>query len=162
MNWRAAFLAQARSDDEVRRILNARRVAYSHQLHYLQMVCEKLARAFLVDPAADEPPPRTHAAFVRLLQVIKGRPDIRRQVGYQDSKVFRAFIDSLLPTASRIEALAPSAAGDRHPNPEYPWWDPAGQTVHVPATFEFVEFDPATPQMVKLEKLVSGLLRIAA
>lgn len=44
MTWREAFLNQARSDAEIRRLLNRERTEYSHQLHYLQMVTEKLAK----------------------------------------------------------------------------------------------------------------------
>ena len=42
-----AFIAQARSDWRVYRILAERdEVPSCHRLHYLQMVCEKLAKAY--------------------------------------------------------------------------------------------------------------------
>ena len=42
-----AFIAQARSDWIVRRVLTEREgVDVCHELHYLQMVCEKLAKAY--------------------------------------------------------------------------------------------------------------------
>lgn len=160
MSWRVAFLEQARSDNEVRRILNRERVAHSHQLHYLQMVCEKLAKAYLSSPTSSHAPAHSHVAFVRLLQVIKGQPEIRSRLGYTDRAVFAAFIDSLLPDARRIEMLAPSVAGNNQPNPEYPWKDPVTNNVCTPATFEFADLDPTKPQIVKLEKLVSSLLSI--
>jgi hypothetical protein len=123
MTWRDAFLRQARSDYAVWQKLGTPGVEYSHRLHYLQMVAEKLAKGLLCDPGSATPPAPTHAAFVRLLQVLKTRPEIRRQLGYTDASVFKRFLDSLLDLGAKIEGLAPSAAGFAHPNPEYPWRD---------------------------------------
>jgi hypothetical protein len=161
VSWRDSFLRQARSDDNVRRRLDDPLVEYSHRLHYFQMVAEKLAKGFMTGPEEAEPPRASHNAFVRLLQTVKGRPDIRRQLGYDDAVVFRAFIDSLLDLADQIERLAPSAAGFTQPNPEYPWRDPATNTIHVPAEFDFQLFDPRNPKMIKMERLLQALLRIA-
>jgi hypothetical protein len=47
MSWRAAFPIQARSDDNVRKLLNQSKIEYSHQLHYLQMGTEKLVKKLL-------------------------------------------------------------------------------------------------------------------
>src|ERR1700733_11626935 len=101
MNWHDAFLRQARSDESVRRRLNDSTTEYSHRLHYLQMVTEKLAKAFQASPTDTEAPTASHIAFVRFLQTLKGRPDIREQLGYKDRKVFQAFINSLLDLAHR-------------------------------------------------------------
>jgi hypothetical protein len=161
VSWRGAFLRQARSDDNVRRLLNDPQVEYSHRLHYFQMVAEKLAKGFLAAPDDVEPPKASHNAFVRLLQTVKGRPDIRQQLGYADAAVFRAFIDSLLELADRIERLAPSAAGFTQPNPEYPWRDINQNLIHVPAEFDFELFDARNPKMIKMERLLQALLRIA-
>jgi hypothetical protein len=111
MNWHEAFLKQARSKDRIRRLLNRPDIEYSHRLHYLQMVTEKLAKWMLADPADSEPPPAVHNAIVRLLQTIKGRPDLRKRLGYSDASIFRAFINSMLDLAGRVEGLAPSSAG---------------------------------------------------
>jgi len=73
MTWRDAFLAQARSDAEIRRLLNRQRTAYSHQLHYLQMLTEKLAKG-LMAPVDGAPPAPTHSAFVRCLPPQASRP----------------------------------------------------------------------------------------
>jgi hypothetical protein len=161
MNWREAFLRQARSEENVRQRLNQRAVAYCHRLHYLQMVSEKLARGFQMRAASRQPPPLEHKGFVRMLQMIKGRPEIRRMLGYGDTASFVAFVDSLLDLASRVERLAPSHAGLTEPNPEYPWWDPRSGEVYVPSQFAFADFDPRSPRMVKLEQLLQDLLRIA-
>ncbi len=159
MSWRAAFILQARSDNEIRRLLNKEKVEYSHQLHYLQMTTEKLAKGMLTSPSSSNPPTFTHSAFVRCLQVLKGRPEIRRQLGYDSPIYFREFIDSVLPFADRVEKLAPSFAGGTQPNPEYPWQNKPQDPVVVPAHYNFPEFDPRSHHMNKLVSLIEILLR---
>ena len=160
MSWRSAFLRQARREQEVRRRLNDPAVEYCHRLHYLQMVSEKLAKGFLTREGAAEPPAPTHLAFVRLLQVLKSRRDIRERLGY-DAHTFKVYIDSLLQLANRVEQLAPSAAGFTQPNPEYPWRDVATGQVLAPVDFAFPLFDPRDPKMIKLEKLIEWLVEVA-
>lgn len=159
MSWRTAFLAQARSDAAIRRLLNRERTEYSHQLHYLQMMTEKLAKSLLAS-AGPDPPATDHAAFVRCLQVLKGRPELRRQLGYQDRAIFRKYIDSLLPLARQVERLAPNFAKTSQPNPEYPWQPAPDAPVITPAEYRFPGFDPLKPQMIKLVDLIERLLRI--
>lgn len=160
MSWREAFLKQARSENQIRLLLDDPAIEYSHRLHYLQMVTEKLSKGMMANALDPEPPTPTHLAFVRLLQVLKGRPDIRAQLGYSDSAVFRKFINSLLGMAMQIERLSPAAAGPNHPNPEYPWRDQVTGRVLAPADFEFSLFDPTNPKMIKLEKLLNALLQV--
>jgi len=97
---------------------------------------------------------------VSLLQSIKGRPDIRKQLRYPDRRSFVQFINSLLPLAGQVERLAPNFAGTMQPNPEYPWRDPATGNVEVPVRYAFPAFDPGGAQMIKLERLITELLRI--
>jgi hypothetical protein len=161
MNWREAFFRQASSDHLIRQRLNTPAVEYCHRLHYLQMMTEKLAKAFLTGPDDQEPPQFSHVMFVRLLRVIRGRPDMRRVLGYSDSAAFRQFIDSLLPLADQIQRLAPSVAGTTQPNPEYPWKPAADQDVIAPADYAFPLFDPRAPRMIKLETLLDRLVNFA-
>ena len=121
MAWREAFFAQAQSEQAVRQQLNLLKVEYSHQLHYLQMLTEKLAKSYASHPNSVDAPTTSHAAFVRLLQVIKGRPDVRRKLGYENPDVFTQFINSLLPLADKIQRLAPNFAGTTNPNPSSLW-----------------------------------------
>lgn len=160
MGWHEAYLAQARSDELIRKQFAATRVSYCHRLHYLQMVTEKLAKAMLTQPGGDKPAPTSHTAFVRMLQVMKGRPDIREGLGFIDAKLFRNYIDSLLDLASRIQALSPDVAGLHQPNPEYPWEDPLTHHVQAPVDYDFAQFDPRDPKMIKIDRLVSDLLRL--
>lgn len=161
MSWRGAFLRQARSENEVRLLLNDPRVEYSHRLHYLQMVTEKLAKAALSNPVDPNPPRMVHGALVRLLQVAKGNRVLRTRLGYSDASVFRAFIDSMLDLASQIESLAPSSAGRYQPNAEYPWEDRKTGLIHTPVDYHFALFDPRDPKMIKFEHLLTALRRVA-
>lgn len=161
MTWREAFLLQARSDHALWDRLITWRVTTCHQLHYFQMVTEKLAKTWLTAPTATNAPATSHKAFVRMLQVLKSRPEVRKRLGYTSAAVFSGYIDSLLGLANRIEELAPALAGLSQPNPEYPWRDAGTGAIHAPAEFQFAELDRATrPQMAKLEKLVRALLDI--
>ncbi len=160
MSWKSAFLTQAASDNHMRHLLGAVAVPYSHRLHYLQMTAEKLAKGWLARESNPAPIP-THSGFVRLLQTLKGRPDVRRALGIRDAAVFKAHIESLLDLADRVESLAPSAAGFGRPNPEYPWRDPATGDVIVPAEFPFLAFDPRGANMVKLDRLIDDLFSLA-
>ncbi|HEY4328783.1 MAG TPA: hypothetical protein VGN88_03535 [Phycisphaerae bacterium] len=162
MSWRSAFLLQARSDNATREAINAQRVEYCHQLHYLQMSSEKLAKGFLTPESSSEPPDLTHAAFVRCLQVMKGRPEIRRLLKFSDAKVFAHYIDSLLPFAEQVQRLAPSFAKEKGPNPEYPWRLTVADPVTAPVEFDFPQFDSRNAQMIKLLDLLRDLLQIVS
>ncbi len=161
MDWHDAFLAQARSDHAILIRLADAAVEYCHRLHYLQMVVEKLAKSLLTPAGSATPPPMTHAAFVRMLQVLKSRPEIRRQLGFDDAARFKSYIDSLLDLAGKIARLAPAQAGLTQPNPEYPWRDLSTHQIQVPAQFDFPEFDPRKPKMIKIHEHLRNLLQIA-
>lgn len=96
------------------------------QLHYLQMITEKLAKAYFW--RNDEGPPRSHASFVRFLCFLGAvrrseRDRVATAFGFQRFQDFRRWIRSILPLAYELERLAPALAGDG-PNLEYPWpWE---------------------------------------
>jgi hypothetical protein len=161
MSWQSAFLAQARSDNEVRKLLNRYQVPYSHQLHYLQMVAEKLSKSLMIPPGATTSPRFSHAAFVSCLRALKGRPEVRRKLGYSHVSIFSAFVDSVLPFAEQVEKLAPTFAGETKPNPEYPWQPPNTHEVIVPADFDFPELGPANLKIILLIDLINKLLDVA-
>ena len=160
MSWRSAFLLQARSDNEIRELLNRNQAPYAHQLHYLQMAWEKLAKGVLTPENAADHPDFGHRALVRCLQHLKTDRRLRRLLHYQDASLFTQFINSLLPLAEQIERLAPALAGARQPNPEYPWQTTFCDTVVAPVEFDFPQFNPRSPQMIKLNSFLDSLLRI--
>ena len=94
MSWRDAFFRQARSDNEIRKLLNKERVEYAHQLHYLQMTTEKLAKGLLTKSTSTTPPKFVHKALVTCLRMIKGRPDIQRILVYKKRSHYMKSIDS--------------------------------------------------------------------
>jgi hypothetical protein len=159
MTWRMAYFAQAQNDYGLFRELKGRSdVAMCQKLHYLQMATEKLAKAFL-SPHAGSPPPRVHTALARFLRMSKGRPEIRRQLGYEGNyQAYCSYIDSLVGVAERIERLAPVGDQER-PNPEYPWVDGTGNVV-CPAGYAFAEF--GRQEIINFQCLTDGLFRIFA
>jgi hypothetical protein len=160
MNWREAFLRQARSENSLRNRLNDPRIEYSHRLHYLQMVTEKLAKGYQTPPRDYDHPPKVHIGFVRFLQTLKGNSGIRDTLRYGPGPVFNRFVNSLLDLAKRIEQLAPSAAGSNNPNPEYPWRDAGTGEIRVPVDYDFPGFSPRDISMIRLEALIKQLLPI--
>lgn len=107
-------------------------------LHYLQMITEKISKAYLW--SSNVPPPFSHKAFVqflRLLTQVHDAEDRKRiaeifQFGRFDD--FQTWIRAVSPLAYEIERLAPAVAGGG-PNPEYPW--PHDDPQFAPATFPF-------------------------
>ncbi len=161
MDWRSAFLKQARSDNAIRKRLNRDpEVEFSHELHYLQMTTEKLARGYQADPR--EEPRHTHKGFSAFLKTLKHNPEIRRQLGYADKKeAFASYIKALEPLAEQIEKLAPSLT-PAGPNAEYPWWNPGMQSVLAPAEFDFRSIrSQGNDTLARLDKLLDGLLVFA-
>ena len=162
MDWHEAYLAQARSDHAVMRLLNAHSFPYCHQLHYLQMVAEKLAKGILTPAGAKAPAPAKHAVIVKMLQVLKNSPGIRRALRFRSAEAFTRYISSMLDLGRRMERLSPEQAGFTQPNPEYPWWkDRAAGRVWAPAEYSFPELHALSAQMSKLRSLIADLLHTA-
>lgn len=158
MNWRDAFLTQAWSDYQLFEKLNSERCPLCHKLHYLQMATEKLAKSFLCSPKSDNPPRKTHYAFVRFLKLSKQRHHWRKGLGYEHNlNAYASYIDSLIPVAERIEKLAPVGGNFDKVNPEYPWID-GERIVICPALHHFSEFKKT--DLVKIRDLVFRLFRI--
>ena len=137
-HYQELWWLQARSDRDVFVLLRRQGVAPCHQLHYLQMVTEKLGKAYFW--RSGTPPPRSHAGFVQFLRFLGGvRASERQQIAdifafgrFQD---FQDWIRTVYPMAYDLERLAPALAQDNGPNPEYPW--PHAAPEYAPATFEF-------------------------
>ncbi len=147
MNTRqAAFYCQARSDWAVFRhfhapgfrwwtalkwvIGGARSFPRCHELHYLQMCTEKLAKAYYPVP------PRGHAAFRRFLTDLSLNAGAVIPLGFADLAALTRWEGSVRLIGGAIEDLAPQIADDKHlPNPEYPW--PRGAETNAPANYPF-------------------------
>lgn len=135
--WRIAYAKQALADLRAReKLLEHPDVPDCQQLHFLQMACEKLCKAFLSGQGVDAETLRSSHAY------ISGQlPIIARQQFAQESRRVQGdrtwMIPAIRALARRIELLAPAVNAGRHPaNCEYPWLGPDG-TVRVPAEHNF-------------------------
>jgi hypothetical protein len=130
----SAFFRQACSDWDMFKFLGAQRQPACHILHYLQMATEKFAKAVSWRAAM---PPLSHETFVDFLRSIANRQKIRNALDLKGKGQLRAWIESALPLARQIEALASDVAkrqGDG-PNPEYPW--PSHEPLTAPVDHDF-------------------------
>ncbi len=133
----ATWWRQARSDLDVLRLLRRNAVAPCHQLHYLQMAGEKIAKAYFWRTGA--PPAKKHAGLVSFLKALGGTGGSRQALvaatfEFREFKQFQTWIRHVSPRAYDLEKLAPALAGDG-PNPEYPW--PHDAPVEYPAGYRF-------------------------
>ena len=128
---------QAKSDHDVFLLVRRQGVAQCHLLHYLQMVTEKLAKAYFW--RLGSPPPHSHAGFVQFLRFLghvrqNDRERIANLFSFNRFVDFQQWIRAVLPIAYELERLAPDLANDG-PNPEYPW--PHAQPVCAPVAHDF-------------------------
>lgn len=136
-SYQEVWWRQVQSDHAVLLRLRRQPAEPCHQLHYLQMVTEKLGKAYFW--RSGKPPGKSHKSFVRFLQALDDRPEpdrtrIARLLGFQRAASLESWIVSIAPLAFELQGLAPSLAGDG-PNPEYPW--PTASPRFAPATFPF-------------------------
>src|SRR5712691_5226381 len=72
-SYQRLWWEQMRSDHSVLLLLRQQGASPCQQLHYLQMVTEKLGKAYFW--RTGNPPRKSHASFVRFLQALDDRPD---------------------------------------------------------------------------------------
>lgn len=155
--WAKAFLEQARSDWQMWQIVHDQELPDCHALHYLQMTCEKLGKAFLIagETITPQKASTSHLAFKRFLQIASRNHTLRTMLKMTQIQL-RAHINSLLPLADEIERLTPALA-QGGPNVEYPWQSPDGQ-IHIPVYFEYPVFNelrrPSGANLIKMVDLI--------
>ena len=137
-HYQGLWWQQARSDHALLLRLRRQDVNPCHQLHYLQMVTEKISKAYFWKRG--KAPPKSHAGFVQFLRFLGGARSSERQrisdlFGFGRFADFQNWIRTVLPLAYDLERLAPALAQDNGPNTEYPW--PRDAPAFIPATFEF-------------------------
>lgn len=143
-SYQAVWYEQVKSDHDTLRSLIQVGADQCHVLHYLQMVTEKLGKAYYWRNGS--PPPKSHQSFVRFLQLLdssRSKSDlerISRLFGFPNGRSFASWIKRNAPLAHQIEKLAPALAGEDAPNTEYPW--PSDAPTQSPATFRFPNFEP--------------------
>jgi len=157
--WRKAFAVQAKADFETWEILqDCPDVAKCHKLQFLQMACEKLAKAHLYD--AGSQPAKSHAYFGKNFPKIAEYYYAR--AGISGGK-YRKLYQPLRPLAGEIECLSPSVDnnGKRRDNCEYPW-EESGGAIRIPAEYTFPNLNlltaPNGRQLLKIVKEVIDYL----
>lgn len=136
-SYQELWWRQAESDHIVFTKLRGQGIAECHCLHYLQMVTEKVAKAYFW--RSGSPPPKSHAGFVQFLRFLGhthqyDRDRIANVFSFKRFTDFQNWIRGVLPIAYNLERLAPDLAHDG-PNPEYPW--PHGRPAFAPVNHRF-------------------------
>ncbi len=153
MNWADAFRTQAKSDFEVFKLLkHSKDTPRCHQLHYLQMAMEKLAKSFKCPPSG-EPPRATHKVLESFLQQCQSNVLMRNAFRF-DPSAFRAYLKMLEPIARKIENLAP-AINKESANCEYPWMEHG--SANCPATHPFSELTES--EILRIQQFAFELFR---
>lgn len=128
---------QAKSEYGAFSLLRGRGVAPCHSLHFLQMVTEKIAKAYFWRTGS--PPPRSHAGFVQFLRFLghtrrRDQDRIAKIFSFNRFEDFQNWIRKVLPMAYELERLTPNLANDG-PNSEYPW--PHAAPEFAPVDYRF-------------------------
>lgn len=132
-----AFIAQARSDWALWGLLAGRKdVPVCHELHYLQMACEKLAKAYRLRDTVSpvEELVSRHTGFAKFL-VPFCITVLKDEYRSKDAQ-FRGILSRTRAIAREIEKLAPAIDCLAVPeNAEYPW--ERDNQVTAPCTYGF-------------------------
>ncbi len=138
IEWRIAYAKQARADLQARdRLLEDAALPDCQQLHFLQMACEKICKAYLCGQGtAPQTLQTSHAYIASVLPIV-----VRQQFAQQSRHTANDrswMIGAIRKLARKIELLAPAVrGGGAHPaNCEYPWIATDG-TLRVPAEHNF-------------------------
>lgn len=136
--WASAFHRQARSDHQIYELLAATSgIPQCHALHYLQMTCEKIAKAYrLRDTEGDvDALTKSHGGFVKFMNTWLLSPSVKRTYAGRDA-MFGQVKTRVLAVSREIERLAPATDKVATPaNSEYPWAD--GEKAVVPCEYAF-------------------------
>jgi hypothetical protein len=136
-DWQRAFARQALADlDTWDRLQHSPDLPQCHKLHFLQMACEKLAKAHLLetvrDPYAIQ---RKHGYVAKTLPLI-ATDQFARRTGKRPKR-YDFLLRQIRHLAREIDLLSPAVHGDRRrpENCEYPW--ERDGTLCIPADYTF-------------------------
>lgn len=135
--WAVGYARQAEADFTTwNRLQGERAIPQCHKLQLLQMACEKLVKAHLIQGGVDPSALQTSHAFVAgTLPVVLRQQMMLSGVG-KENMMWNLEHARLL--APEIEMLAPAVkrGGSRPDNCEYPWEDARGD-LHIPIEWRF-------------------------
>ena len=136
--WASAYAKQSQSDFRVYEILvSAPQVEDCHVWHYLQMACEKIAKAyrFRDTETSIEELLTSHIAFSKCIENLLKYPAFKAKYLRQDA-MFRQVSRLARRLSREIEKLAPAVDRGTSPeNAEYPW--AAGEKIVLPCAYSY-------------------------
>jgi len=137
-SFATGFARQARSDWQVFQLLQAERgVPTCHSLHYLQMACEKIAKAYRLrdtDSPIDTLLSR-HVGSPKFVSALVKSPRVLKRYAGKSAQL-QTFERQASVIARTIETLAPSVdRGSQPENTEYPW--ESDEVVRTPCEYSF-------------------------
>ena len=155
--WSKAFAVQADADMRTfDRLCLDEKIPTCSRLHFLQMACEKLSKAHLFVTGGN--PDRLQSSHAHIRHALPRILNHQIEEHGKIPKHHRHLVAPIKQIAREIELLAPSVRenGQRPDNCEYPWEDPATETLRVPAQYSFhnlsmvLESSPAWTAILKL------------
>ena len=144
--WAEAYAKQSRSDFAVYGKFTKEPalsdIEWCHTLHYLQMACEKIAKAYRFRDT-DTPIENlltSHVAFSRFIENLLKSASIKSRYINKNAQ-HRKITRTARKLAREIELLAPAVERDKHPqNTEYPWADSGKISIPCEYSFPSVSF----------------------
>jgi hypothetical protein len=166
--WSRAFAKQAMADFDAWNALQLKPPAGTtplprcQKLHFLQMACEKLAKAHLLKGRMKVSDlEKSHAYIAKHLPTIVSRQMV---LSGDNDRVAQAVGAQCKRIAREIELLSPAVkdAGRREDNCEYPW--EKGGVLHVPAEWHFPNLDLLTEPGGRniLKRIREAIVRLAS
>jgi hypothetical protein len=138
LDWARAYARQGAADlrvyKELRKLREARTIEECHEIHYLQMALEKLARSYLLRHSVGDRSSylATHVAVDAFVKRYAQSPEGKARF---ESAAWA--LRGVKQLAGEIELLTPAVEREARPyNAEYPWSD--GMTLTVPADVPFL------------------------
>jgi hypothetical protein len=135
--WSQAYAKQARGDFQAYEILRKHvELPECQSLHFLQMACEKLCKAFLCERGTEPDELQTSHAFIAGTLPVIARQQYSRLGGQGRRKHLQA-LRQFRQVAREIELLAPQVidGGRRPDNCEYPWEHQGRLSIPIEHTF---------------------------
>lgn len=136
--WAKAYARQSLSDFKVFEFLsNSEGIEECHRLHFLQMACEKIAKAyrFRDTTKGSEDLLTSHVGFSTFLRIYLNSTVFQSDYRDRDA-LFRGVSQFSLALAREIERLAPAVDREAFPcNVEYPWEE--YDTIFMPCAFTY-------------------------
>lgn len=136
--WAIAYAEQSASDWNVFQKLTADgNVEFCHALHYLQMACEKIAKAyrFRDTDTAVGTLLTSHVAVSKFIETFLCSP-IMMERWTANPHQLRPLRQRCRQLAREVEIMAPAVARTGRPeNAEYPW--ESGKRVQIPASYSY-------------------------